>query len=111
MIEATVERRGSLSTARRYFLSSLALDPRALARAVRAHWGIENRLHWVLDVVFHDDLMRLRTDHGPKNMATIKHMAINLIRNAAGNDSLKSRRKAAAWNHDYLPKLITQTAQ
>lgn len=111
MVEATVERRGTITTARRYFISSMALDPRTLARAVRAHWGIENRLHWVLDVVFHDDLMRLRTEHGPKNMATIKHMAMNLIRGAGGKDSLKCRRKAAAWNHDYLRNLITRTAQ
>ncbi len=110
-VEATVERRGTVTTARRYFLSSLPLDPRTLARAVRAHWGIGNRLHWVLDVVFHDDPMRLRTHHGPKNMATIRHMAMNLIRGAAGEDSLKSRRKAAAWNHDYLRALITKTAQ
>ena len=111
VVEATVERRGTVTTARRYFLSSLPLDPRTLARAVRAHWGIENRLHWVLDVVFHDDLMRLRTDHGPKNMATIKHMAMNLLRSAAGKDSLKSRRKAAAWNHDYLRSILTRTTQ
>ena len=63
---------------------------------MRAHWGIENRLHWVLDVVFHNDLMRLRTDNGPQNMGTIKHMAMNLIRRASDKDSLKTRRKAAA---------------
>ena len=67
MVEAEVERDGKTSLERRYFLSSLALDAKLFARAVRAHWGIENRLHWVLDVVFHDDLMRLRTEHGPKN--------------------------------------------
>jgi predicted transposase YbfD/YdcC len=110
MVEAEVERGGRTSIERRYFLSSLALDAKLLARAVRAHWGIENRLHWVLDVVFHDDLMRLRTDHGPKNMATIKHMAMNLLRSASDRDSLKTRRKAAAWNHDYLKAIITQTA-
>ncbi len=109
MVEAEVERGGKTSLERRYFLSSLALDAKLFARAVRAHWGIENRLHWVLDVVFHDDLMRLRTDHGPKNMATIKHMAMNLLRSAADKDSLKTRRKAAAWNHDYLRAIITQT--
>jgi predicted transposase YbfD/YdcC len=111
MVEATVERDGALTTARRFFLSSLAMDARMLARAARAHWGIENRLHWVLDVVFHDDLMRLRTEYGPQNMATIKHMAMNLIRSAAGRDSLKARRKAAAWDHSYLRALITRTAQ
>ena len=108
MVEACVERDGKTTTSRRFFLSSLALDPTLLARAVRAHWGIENRLHWVLDVVFHDDLMRLRTDEGPKNMATIKHMAMNLIRMAPGKDSLKSKRKAAGWDQDYLKTIITQ---
>ena len=111
MVEAEVERGDKTSIARRFFLSSMPLDTRLLARAVRAHWGIENRLHWVLDVVFHDDLMRLRTDHGPKNMAIIKHMAMNLIRSAAGKDSLKVRRKAAAWNHQYLKQIITRTTQ
>jgi predicted transposase YbfD/YdcC len=111
MVEATVERGGRTSTSRRFFISSLPLDERLLARAVRAHWGIENRLHWVLDVVFHDDLMRLRTENGPRNMATIKHMAMNLIRAAPGKDSLKVRRKAAAWDHEYLKALITRTAQ
>jgi hypothetical protein len=54
--------------------------------------------------------MRLRTDHGPKNMATIKHMAMNLLRNASDKDSLKTRRKATAWNQDYLRAVVTQTA-
>ena len=65
MVEAQVERDGITTLARRFLLSPLAPGPQRLARAVRAHWGIENRLHWVLDVVFHDDLMRLRTDNGP----------------------------------------------
>jgi predicted transposase YbfD/YdcC len=111
MVEAVVERGGETSISRRFFISSLPLDERLLARAVRAHWGIENRLHWVLDVVFHDDLMRLRTANGPKNMATIKHMAMNLLKAAPGPDSLKVRRKAAAWDQDYLKALITRTAQ
>lgn len=110
MVEARVGRGETTSVERRYFVSSLPLDAKLFARAVRAHWGIENRLHWVLDVVFHDDLMRLRTAHGPRNMATIKHMAMNLIRSAPGKDSLKTRRKAAAWNHDYLRAILTQTA-
>jgi predicted transposase YbfD/YdcC len=110
MVEAEVERAGKTSTARRYYLSSAQLDAATFARAVRAHWGIENRLHWVLDVVFHDDLARLRTGHGPENMATVKHMALNLVRQAQGQHSLKVRRKKAAWNQDYLETLIRQTA-
>ena len=66
------------------------------------HWGIENRLHWVLDVVFKDDLSRLRTGHAPENMAVVRHMALNLVRDAPGKHSLKVRRKIAAWSNDYL---------
>ena len=110
MVETEVKRGGTLSRERRYYLSSLPLDAKLFARAVRAHWGIETRLHWVLDVVFHDDLMRLRTDNGPKNMATIKHMAMNLLRKATDKDSLTTRRKAAAWNHHYLKAIVMQTA-
>jgi predicted transposase YbfD/YdcC len=110
MVEAAVERAGTTSIARRYYLSSARLDAATFARAVRAHWGIENRLHWVLDVVFRDDLARLRTGHGPENMATVRHMAVNLVRNAHGKHSLKVRRKKAAWNNDYLETLLRRTA-
>ena len=78
----------------------MAIDDRTLARAARAHWGIEKRLDWVLDVVFHDDLMRLRTERGP-----------NLIRHATAKDSLEACRKAAGWDQDYLQALINRTAQ
>jgi predicted transposase YbfD/YdcC len=111
MIEADVERDGKTSTARRYYLSSAPLSAAQFARAVRAHWGIENRLHWVLDVVFHDDLMRLRTDNGPANMAVIRHSALNLFRAIPDKASLKVRRKTAAWDDDYLRKAITQTVE
>ena len=110
MVEAEVERDGKTSIARRYYLSSAPLDAATFAHAVRAHWGIENQLHWVMDVVFRDDQARLRTGHGPHNMATVRHMAINLVRRAHGQHSLKVRRKKAAWNPDYLAILIRQTA-
>lgn len=111
MVEATVQRDGKTSIARRFFLSSLPLDAKLCAKAVRAHWGIENRLHWVLDVVFHDDLMRLRTQNGPQNMAVVKHMAMNLVKAAPGPDSIRVRRKAAGWDDNYLRGLVTRTAQ
>jgi predicted transposase YbfD/YdcC len=110
MVEATVERDGKRTIARRYYLASAALDACTFAQAVRAHWGIENRLHWVMDVVFRDDLARLRTGHGPENMATVRHMAINLVRQAKPTTSLKNRRKLAGWDRDYLETLIRQTA-
>jgi predicted transposase YbfD/YdcC len=108
-VEATVEREGKTTTSRRYYLASAALDAKAFARAVRAHWGIENRLHWIMDVVLKDDLARLRTGHGPENMATVRHMAMNLVRQARPTTSLKNRRKLAGWNQDYLETLVRQT--
>jgi predicted transposase YbfD/YdcC len=108
MVETKVERNGKTEHERRYYLSSAKLDARTFALAVRSHWGIENRLHWVLDVVFHDDLARLRTGHGPQNMAVVRHMAINLVRNPNDKHSLKVRRKLANLNRDYLEKLIRQ---
>lgn len=110
MVEARVERSGKTSQERRYFLSSIPLDPQLFARAVRCHWHIENRLHWVLDVVFHEDLSRLRSGTGPQNMATIRHMAMNLIRGAQDKHSLKVRRKSAAWDTAYLEAVIRQSA-
>jgi predicted transposase YbfD/YdcC len=107
MIEAEVERDGRVSVARRYYLGSAPLSARDFARAVRAHWGVENRLHWVMDVVFHDDLMRLRTEHGPANMATIRHAALNLVRAIPDKASLKVRRKTVAWDDDYLLQALT----
>ncbi|MBY5407111.1 ISAs1 family transposase [Rhizobium leguminosarum] len=109
MVESCTERAGKIETERRYYLSSAKLDPGTFAAAVRAHWGIENRLHWVLDVVFHDDLARLRTGFGPQNMAVVKHMAINLVRSANDRHSLKVRRKKANLNNDYLESIIVQT--
>jgi predicted transposase YbfD/YdcC len=106
MVESRTERSGKIETERRYYLASAKLDAKAFALAVRAHWGVENRLHWVLDVVFHDDLARLRSGHGPLNMAIVKHMAINLIRHPKDKHSLKNRRKLACLNVDYLESLI-----
>ena len=106
MVEATTERDGKTTRERRYYLSSATLDAKTFAHAVRAHWGIENRLHWIRDVVFHDDLARLRTGHGPENMAVIKHIAMNLLRAAKPTTSLKNRRKLAGWDLQYLNHLL-----
>ena len=109
-VEAEVEARGKTTIARRYYLCSAPLDPQTFSRAVRAHWGVENRLHWVLDVVFHDDLARLRSGYGPENMAVVKHMALNLLNKTTKTDSLKTRRKRTGWDDDYLQAVITQSA-
>ena len=110
MVESETLREGKTSRERRYYLCSARLDVATFARAVRGHWGIENRLHWVLDVVFKDDLSRLRTGHAPENMAFVRHMATNLLHRAKPTTSLKNRRKREGWNTSYLESLIRQSA-
>ena len=110
MVEASREIGGKTSRSRRFYISSAPLNAKRFAAAVRAHWGIENRLHWVMDVVFHDDLSRLRTGNAPQNMATVRHMALNLIKNAKDKASIKVRRKKAAWSEQYLKNIITQNS-
>ena len=90
----------------RYYISSARLSAEQAAQAVRGHWRIENQLHWVLDVVFKDDQSRLRKGHGAKNMAVVRHFAINLVRAAKDKHSLKLRRKAAGWDQAYLANLL-----
>jgi predicted transposase YbfD/YdcC len=91
----------------RYFISSASLSAAQAADAVRGHWAIENRLHWVLDVIFHDDQSRLRKGHGAQNMAVVRHFALNLLRTATDKKSLKLRRKIAGWSPDYLASLLS----
>jgi predicted transposase YbfD/YdcC len=109
-IETEVDRNGKVERETRYYLCSLALTAPTFARAVRAHWGVENRLHWVLDVIFREDLARFRTGDGAQNMAIIRHTALNLLSQAKPTVSLKNRRKRAGWNVNYLETVIRQTA-
>ena len=95
----------------RYYVSSATLSAERAAEAVRGHWGIENRLHWVLDVVFKEDQSRLRKGHGAKNMAVVRHFAINMVRAAKDKNSIKLRRKAAGWSPDYLAVMLGATAR
>ena len=106
MVEATVEKAGRTTTTRRLYLSSAALTPQRLAEAVRGHWSIENSLHWVLDVIFKEDQSRLRAGHGARNMAVVRHFAINAVRLGKGKRSIKTTRKLAGWNPDELARLI-----
>ena len=107
-VQTEVVRNGAIEHESRYYVCSTKLDAQTFARAVRDHWGIENRLHWVLDVVFHDDLARLRSGYGPENMAVVKHMAVNLLRKTKNKHSLKVRRKLASLNSEYLETILRQ---
>src|SRR5438874_7006798 len=90
----------------RFYITSLVLLASLLGPIVRSHWAVENSLHWVMDMVFRDDECRIRTDHAPANFTTLKHMAHNLIRKAPGKDSLRLKRKVAAWDDEFLASLI-----
>ena len=106
MVESETTRNGVTSVERRYYLCSAAFTALMFAAIVRAHWGIENRLHWVLDVAFDEDQCRLRTGHGPENMSIIRHMAMNLLATTKTRSSLKVRRKRAGWSAAYLGEIL-----
>jgi predicted transposase YbfD/YdcC len=106
MVESSREISGKIEQETRFYLTSLVMLAALLGPVVRSHWAIENSLHWVMDMVFRDDECRVRTDHAPANFTTIKHMAHNLLRKASTKDSLRLRRKVAAWDDDFLASLI-----
>lgn len=115
----------------RYFVTSADLRAEQAAATVRGHWGIENQLHWTLDVTFGEDQSRLRKGHGARNMAVVRHFALNHVRQAdepvrppstgltrntskpraPQRTSIKSRRKIASWNVDYLATILNATAR
>ena len=106
MVEATRTLAGETTVEQRFYLTSLQSDAQQFARAVRNHWGIENKLHWTLDVTFREDQSRLRTGHGPENFAVLRHIALNLLRQEPSPKSLPRKRLACALNPDYLLKVL-----
>ena len=106
VVENNRELSGKFERETRFYITSLVLLASQIAPLVRGHWAVENSLHWVLDMVFRDDECRLRTDHAPANFTTLKHMALNLIRRAKSKDSIRLRRKVAAWDDEFLVSLV-----
>jgi predicted transposase YbfD/YdcC len=106
MVESKREIGDKIERETRFYITSLVLLAQALGPMIRDHWAVENSLHWVLDMVFRDDECRIKTEHAPANFTTLKHIAHNLIRKAPGKDSLRLRRKTAAWDDDFLARLV-----
>src|SRR5580693_3458339 len=89
----------------RTYISSAPLDIQRISKAIRGHWGVES-MHWLLDVEFKDDLSRYRTGHGAKNMAFVRRFALDLVRSTKTKGSIKTRRKRAGWNTDFLLQVL-----
>ena len=106
VVESTREVAGKIDREMRLYITSLVLLANQVGPMIRGHWMIENGLHWVLDMIFRDDECRVRTDNAPANFAIIKHIAYNLMRRASTKDSMRLRRKVAAWDDEFLASLI-----
>lgn len=106
MVQSVRELPNKTEQETRYYISSLALPAEQLGTIVRDHWGVENCLHWTLDMVFRDDESRVRSDYGAANFTTLKHMALNILRRPDSKLSIRARRKAAAWDDEFLVELL-----
>ena len=106
MVESSREIGDKIERETRFYITSLAWLAYQMGPVIRSHWTIENSLHWVMDMIFRDDECRVRTQHAPANFTTLKHMAHNLIRKAAGKHSFRLKRKIAAWDDDFLASLV-----
>lgn len=129
-VQSRVELKDRCRSDTRYYITSADRPAEAFADMVRKHWAIENQLHWTLDVVFDEDRSRLRKGHGARNMAVVRHFALNLVRHASEDlrpprsglrrktakppaprlTPIKRRRKIAGWNPDYLAAILTAPA-
>jgi predicted transposase YbfD/YdcC len=108
MVEAQRRSGDSVTTETRYYIASLLGDALEFGHAVRTHWEIENKVHWVLDVAFREDDCRLRKGNGPQNMAVLRHIALNLLRNEpSAKCGIKNKRLKAGWDPRYRLKVLT----
>lgn len=107
MVESEPSVGEETSKERRYFISRMAADAKPLGKAIRDHWSVENSLHWVLDIAFREADSRIGKDHGPENVATLWHIALNLLKQEKTlKMGIKSKRLKAGWDERYLLKVL-----
>jgi predicted transposase YbfD/YdcC len=98
---------GKESKDTRYYISSLESNAEHILQVVRTHWAIENELHWVLDVALNEDRSRVRKDHSPENLAVLRHIALNLLKQEkTAKGGIHAKQLQAAWNNEYLLKIL-----
>ena len=106
MVERVCLVGNTTTTERRYFINSIPAVATRFAQAVRGHWGVENRLHWRLDVVFGEDASRIRKGHAPAIMTSLRHLCMNLFEQEGSKLSLAKKRRKAAWNDDFRARVV-----
>lgn len=106
LVQAQRTADGRTTTEQRFYLLDQVRLPTEVNTLVRGHWGIENRVHWVLDVIFHEDASRIRTGNAPQHMGVVRHIALDLLRQEPSRGSLKTKRFRAALNDAYLERVL-----
>jgi len=102
---------GKTTKETRYYITNIGADAERLGKAIRIHWGIENSVHWVLDVIFEEDMSLITTGHAAENFSVLKRLTLNMLRlDANSKTSLKGKRRKAGWNNAYLAQLLKQAA-
>lgn len=105
-----IKKSGETSEETRYYLSSLT-DINQISKGIRSHWGIENKLHWVLDVSMDEDMSSKRSGHAAENFSMVKKMSLNMLRRDERKISINRKRKIAGWENDYLLHIIGMTGE
>ncbi len=106
MIESTRIIGEVTTTEQRFYISSLKSSAAKFNAIIRSHWGVENKLHWCLDVIFNEDQSRLRKDNGAENFSILRRIALNILRRHPSKGSLNVKRHMAGWNDEYMLQLL-----
>ena len=107
MVEYIRKVNGKTKVETRYYISSLTDNAKLLGESVRSHWGIENSLHWVLDVALREDDCRIRKDNAPQNFAVLRHIAVNAVgKEKSQKLGIKNKQVCAGWDNEYLEKIL-----